>query len=172
MDLKNYKHMKSYLFLILTIIASNLVYSQDCNSLRKPNETYGLGEGKDASWCNMQNPTAYTDCMCKQEKATEVTAAQQQQLQHQALQKSTEASSLYQQAHNLATQADINKDPSKLEKAKSLYLEQYDKQIAWATTGIDNIASQKERIKAETNKKQIKLTPKKASTSNNWDLKK
>ena len=193
------KRILSLLFLLFCFIVS----AQDCNSLRKPNETYGLGEGKDASWCNMQNPTAYTDCMCKQEKASQVTAAQQQELQNKALQKSTEASSLYQQAHNLATQAGIGKDSSKLDKAKklyqqaialsneakgyieqayagadasytnlkNLYLEQYDKQIAWATTGIDNIASQKERIKAETNKKQIKLTPTKASASNNWDLK-
>ncbi|WP_417290458.1 hypothetical protein [Corallibacter sp.] len=192
------KRILSLLFLLFCFIVS----AQDCSSLRKPNETYGVGEGKDASWCNMQNPTAYTDCMCKQEKATEVTAAQQQELQNKALQKSTEASSLYQQAHNLATQADIGKDPSKLDKAKklyqqaialsneakgyieqayagsdasytnlkNLYLEQYNKQIEWATTGIESIVDQKERIKAETNKKQIKLTPTKASASNNWDL--
>ena len=185
-------------FLLLSFVG----FAQDCSSLRKPNETYGAGEGKAVSWCNMQNPTAYTDCMCKQEKANKVSAEQQQQLQNQALQKSTEASSLYQQAHNLATQADIDKDPSKLDKAKklyqqaialsneakgyieqayagadasytnlkNLYLEQYDKQIAWATTGIDNIASQKEHIKKSSNPE--KITKHSKSPGNNWTMNK
>ncbi len=188
--------------LSLGFLFSSTVQAQDCSSLRQPNETYGAGEGKDASWCNMQNPTAYTDCMCEQEKANKVSAIEQQNLQKQALSKSTEASALYQQAHNLATQANLDKDPSKLDKAKALYqqaialskqakgfieqayagsdanynrlknlyLEQYNKQIEWATTGIESIAGQKDRIKAETNQKQITLNPKNSSTSNNWNL--
>ncbi len=187
-------------FLLLFLAIQSISFAQDCNSLRQPNETYGLGEGKDASWCNMQNPTAYTDCMCEQEKANKVSATEQQNLQKQALSKSTEASALYQQAHNLATQANLDKDPSKLDKAKALYqqaialskqakgfieqayagsdanynrlknlyLEQYNKQIEWATTGIESIAGQKDRIKAETNKEQLKTTP---IRTNNWNIK-
>ncbi len=189
-------------FLLLFLAIQSISFAQDCNSLRQPNETYGAGEGKDASWCNMQNPTAYTDCMCEQENANKVSAIEQQNLQKQALSKSTEASALYQQAHNLATQANLDKDPSKLDEAKTLYqqaialsnqakgfieqayagadpsynrlknlyLEQYNKQIEWATTGIESIPNQKDRIKAETNQKQITLNPKKPSTSNNWNL--
>lgn len=102
----------------------------------------------------------------------------------------------------MATQANLDKDPSKLDEAKALYqqaialsnqakgfieqayagsdasynrlknlyLEQYNKQIAWATTGIEGIPNQKDRIKAETKQKQITLNPKKPSTSNNWNL--
>jgi len=202
MAMKKYKIMKNQLSLSLFLLVFTYSFSQDCSSLRQPNETYGAGEGKDVSWCNMQNPTAYTDCMCEQEKSQKVTVVEQQKLQQQASSKSIEASALYQQASNLATQANLDKDPSKLDEAKALYqqaialsnqakdfieqayagsdasynrlknlyLEQYNKQIAWATTGIEGIPNQKERIKAETNQKQITLTPKKASTSNNWNL--
>ncbi|WP_417873094.1 hypothetical protein [Xanthomarina gelatinilytica] len=194
-------NIKCYVIFICFFLI-NILQAQDCSSLRKPNETYGAGEGKDVSWCNMQNPTAYTDCMCEQEKSQKVSAVEQQNLQKQALNKSTEASALYQQASNLVTQANLDKDPSKLDEAKALYqqaitlsnqakgfieqayagsdasynrlknlyLEQYNKQIAWATTGIEGIPNQKDRIKAETNQKQITLNPKKSNTANNWDL--
>lgn len=194
-------NIKCYVIFICFFLI-NILQAQDCSSLRKPNETYGAGEGKDVSWCNMQNPTAYTDCMCEQEKSQKVSAVEQQNLQKQALNKSTEASALYQQASNLVTQANLDKDPSKLDEAKALYqqaitlsnqakgfieqayagsdasynrlknlyLEQYKKQIAWATTGIEGIPNQKDRIKAETNQKQITLNPKKPSASNTWDL--
>ncbi|WP_418639665.1 hypothetical protein [Winogradskyella sp.] len=196
-------NIKCYVIFICFFLI-NILQAQDCSSLRKPNETYGAGEGKDVSWCNMQNPTAYTDCMCEQEKSQKVSAVEQQNLQKQALNKSTEASALYQQASNLVTQANLDKDPSKLDEAKALYqqaitlsnqakgfieqayagsdasynrlknlyMEQYNKQIAWATTGIEGIPNQKDRIKAETNQKQVTLNPKKSNTANNWDLSK
>jgi hypothetical protein len=142
--------------------------------------------------------------MCEQEKSQQVSAIEQQKLQQQALNKGTEASALYQQASNLAIQANLDKDPAKLDEAKALYqqaialsnqakgfieqayagsdasynrlknlyLEQYNKQIAWAMTGIEGIPNQKDRIKAETNQKQVTLNPKKSSTANNWDLSK
>ncbi|HLV70645.1 MAG TPA: hypothetical protein VKY34_08040 [Xanthomarina sp.] len=55
-------NIKCYVIFICFFLI-NILQAQDCSSLRKPNETYGAGEGKDVSWCNMQNPTAYTDCM-------------------------------------------------------------------------------------------------------------
>ena len=194
--------MKKNVFTIILILNITLnSFAQDCSSLRKANETYGDGDTF-VSWCDMKSKTPYTQCMCEQQKSKKASAIEQQNLHQQALAKGTEASALYQQASNLAIQANLDKDPTKLDEAKALYqqaialsnqakgfikqayagsddsynrlknlyLEQHNKQIAWATTGIEGISNQKERIKAETNQKQIKLTPKKPSASNNWNL--
>ena len=185
--------------LIVSFFAFTLsIQAQDCSSLRGDNETYGAGD-KNVSWCDMTSKTAYTQCMCEQEKANKLSAVEKNRLNSQALSASTKASALYTQAHNLAYQAYLDKDRSKLEEAeilyqqvinlsneakafkeqayadsdegynnlKNLHLEQYNKLIEWATTGIESIDGQREKIIAKNNEKQIFLRP---STTNSWDL--
>ncbi|MGJ8660616.1 MAG: hypothetical protein ACSHXL_01130 [Bacteroidota bacterium] len=193
---------KSNVILFILLLISVSLQAQDCSSLRQPNETYGDGDTF-VSWCNMQNPTAYTDCMCEQEKSQKVSAIEQQNHQKQALSKSTEANKKFTEAYNIVTQAIVNNDGSKLNDAKNLYLQsielcnegksyiaqafdgvdnsydrlislyikQYDKQIAWATAGIESITYHEKSINLKKEQKSSAKNTNNISAKNDWKVK-
>ncbi len=77
------KFLSFTLFLAFPIISSAQLtppVKEDCSYLKEENESYGAGDTY-TKWCDMQEKTAYVNCMCRYETANKNYTSQVEELQ-------------------------------------------------------------------------------------------